>query len=56
VRTLASGSRTAANNAATQTVFRWLAGPLRINLHASAATTTISGICQTELTKKVSKE
>jgi hypothetical protein len=41
---------------ATQTIFRWLAGPLRINLHASAATPAISGTCQTELSKKVSRE
>ena len=37
-RTLASGSRIAAARAATQTACRWLAGPLRMNRQASAAT------------------
>jgi hypothetical protein len=56
VRTLARGRRIAAARAATQTAFRWLAGPVRINRQVSAATAAVSGICQRELSKKVSRE
>src|SRR5947199_3293642 len=37
-RMLAIGSKTDATNAATQTIWRWNAGPLRINRQANAAT------------------
>src|ERR1017187_159921 len=56
VRTLARGSRSAAARAATQTACRWIAGPLRINRQASAATAAARGICQRELSRKVSRE
>src|ERR1035437_1818057 len=53
---LASGSRTAAVRAATQTACRWLAGPRRMKRQISAATAAARGICHRELSKKVSRE
>ena len=50
------GARAAAISAATHTACRWLAGPWRIARQTSAATPAASGICQRELSKKVSRE
>src|SRR5450432_995898 len=54
-RRLARGSRVAATKAATQTACRWLAGPSPINRQARAATAAARGICQSELSKNVSR-
>src|SRR6266851_5039307 len=56
LRRLARGSRIAAARAATQTAFRWFAGPLRMNRQASAATAAATGTCQSELSKKVTRD
>ena len=53
---LATGSRTAATSAATQTACRCVAGLLRRSRQADAATAAISVVCQKELSKKVSSE
>src|ERR1700751_4972495 len=46
----------AASKASTQTAGRGMAGPFRTHAHARAATAAANGICQRELSRKVSRE